>query len=67
MVRQDESNEATNVFACAVLGDAIEGSFYTGMTGAFPSVSLEDMQAYFIAYDYNTNAIIPKPIPDLKD
>ena len=37
------------------------------MTGAFPVISLEGMRYYFIAYDYDTNAIIPKPVPDLKD
>ena len=25
------------------------------------------MHYYFIAYDYDTNAVIPKPITDLKD
>ena len=30
-------------------------------------ISLEGMHYYFIAYDHDTNAIIPKPITDLKD
>ena len=37
------------------------------MTGTFPVVSLEGMHDYFIAYDYDTNAIIPKTVPDLND
>ena len=64
---QNEEDKTIHVFACAALGDAIEGTFYTDMTDAFPTMSLEGMQAYFIAYDYDTNAMIPKPISDLKD
>ena len=37
------------------------------MTGAFPVQSLEGMQAFFIAYDYDTNAIFAIPTKDLKD
>ena len=51
VITQEEEGRTINVFACAALGDAIEGTFYTDMTEAFPTVSLEGMQAYFIAYD----------------
>ena len=37
------------------------------MTGLFPVTSLENMQAYFVAYDYDTNTIFAKPCPDFKD
>ena len=37
------------------------------MTGTFLVALLEERHAYFIAYDYNTNAIIPKVVPDFKD
>ena len=37
------------VFVCAVLEDAINGAFYTDATGAFPLMSLEGMEMYYIA------------------
>ena len=37
------------------------------MTGAFPVVSLEDVHYYFIAYNYDSNAIIPTAVSVLKD
>ena len=37
------------------------------MIGAFSCMSLEDMQTYFIAYNYDSNAIIPKLVSDFKD
>ena len=36
------------------------------MTGVFPVTSLESMQAYFVAYNYDTNTIFAKPCPDFK-
>ena len=30
-------------------------------------MSLEGMHYYFVAYDYDTNTIMPKPVADLKD
>ena len=54
----EDSHSANNVFCCAVLGDATTGTFYTDMTGAFPVTSLESMQAYFVAYDYNTTTFL---------
>ena len=66
-ISQEDTACTTNIFCCAALGDAVSGTFYTDITGAFPVVSLEGMHYYFIAYDYDTNAIIPKPVTDLKD
>ena len=37
------------------------------MTGVFPVTSLENMQAYFVAYDYDTNTTIAKPCLNFKD
>ena len=37
------------------------------MTGAFPVMSLEGKQYYFVAYDYDTSAIFVIPITDLRD
>ena len=55
------------MFCSAALGDATTDTFYTDMTGAFPVTSFENMQAYFVAYDYDTNTIFAKPCLDFKD
>ena len=44
---QYDNEPENNVLVCAVLGDAISGTFYTDITQAFPVVSLEDMQTNF--------------------
>ena len=36
----------SNVFCCAALADATQGTLYTDMTGSFPVQSLEGMQAF---------------------
>ena len=64
---QEDAACTTNIFCCAALGDEVSGTFYTDITGAFPAVSLEGMHYYFIAYKYDTNTIISKPVTDLKD
>ena len=61
------THSASNVFCCAVLGNMTNGNFYTNMAGTFPVTSLENMQAYFVAYDYDTTTIFAKPCPDFKD
>ena len=43
--------QASNVFCCAALADATEGTLYTDMTGSFPVQSLEGMHAFFVAYE----------------
>ena len=63
----EDTENVCNVFCCAALGDATTGVFYTDMTGAFPVTSLENMQAYFVAYDYDTNNIFALPVPNFKD
>lgn len=59
-----DSNEANHVFCWATLADSIDGTTYTDLTGRFPTVSMENKQYVFVAYDYTTNAIIVRPIPD---
>ena len=46
-----------NIFCFAALVDKQNGTLYTDATGALPVVSLEGNQYYFVAYDYDTNAI----------
>ena len=40
---------------------------YTDATGALLAVSLEGNQYYFLAYDYNTNAVFAIPMKKLED
>ena len=58
--------QASNVFCCAALANATEGTLYTDMTGSFPVQSLEGMHAFFVAYDYDTNMIFAIPTKNLK-
>ena len=61
------SHGASTVFYCATLGDATTGTIYTDTTCAFPVTPLENMQAYFVAYDYKTNTIFAKQCLDFKE
>ncbi len=47
-----------DIFCFAALAEAITGTMYTNITGAFPVRSLKSMQYVFVAYIYNLNAII---------
>eukprot|EP00804_Cyclotella_cryptica_P028195 CCRYP_011052-RA/>CCRYP_011052-RA protein AED:0.30 eAED:0.33 QI:0/0/0/1/0.5/0.33/3/0/617 len=57
-----ESNNINHVFCWAALADQINGTTYTDLKGRFPTMSLENNQYVFIAYDYTTNAIIVRAI-----
>jgi hypothetical protein len=46
----------------AALADATTGTMYTDLTVAFPVRSFKNMQYIFIAYIYNLNAIIVRPM-----
>jgi hypothetical protein len=59
-----EHNELNHVFCWAALADQINGTTYTDLTGRFPTMSLENNQYVFVAYDYTTNAILVRPITD---
>ena len=63
----DEKNEANNIFCFAALADKQTGTMYTNQTGALPVRSLDGMQYFFIAYNYDTNYIFANPISNLKD
>ena len=41
-----DNERASNVFCCAALADATQGTLYTDMTGSFPVQSLEGMHAF---------------------
>jgi hypothetical protein len=59
-----ETNEVNHIFCWAALADQIDGTTYTDLTGRFPTMSLENKQYIFVAYDYTTNAIIVHAITD---
>ena len=57
---EDEPHDGlNNVFCFAALAEKQTGTLYTNATGALPVMSLEGNQYYFVAYDYDTNAISP--------
>ena len=51
----NESHEANNIFCFAALADKQTGTMYTDQTGALLVRSLDGMQYFFIAYNYDTN------------
>ncbi len=55
------------MFCFAALADAITGTMYTDITGAFPVRSLKSMQYVFVAYICNLNAIIVWAMPSCTD
>jgi hypothetical protein len=52
-----------DMFCFAALADATLGMMYTNITGAFAIWSFKNMQYIFVAYIYNLNAIIVRPMP----
>jgi hypothetical protein len=64
MFPPQETNTINHIFCWAALADQIDGTTYTDLTGRFPTMSLENKQYIFVAYDYTTNAIIVRAIPD---
>ncbi len=50
-------------FCFAALANAITGTMYTNITGAFPVCSFKSMQYIFFAYIYDLNAIIICAMP----
>jgi hypothetical protein len=47
-----DNHSTCNIVWLATLGDKTTGTLYTDTIGSFPVTSLEDMQAYIVAYDY---------------
>ena len=68
-IPEEEEQHAgmNNVFCFAALTDKQIGTLYTDATEALPAVSLEGNQDYFVAYDYDTNAIFVSPMKNLTD
>jgi hypothetical protein len=56
-----------DMFCFATLANAITGTMYTNITGAFPVCSFKSMQHVFVAYIYNLNAIIVWAMPSCTD
>jgi hypothetical protein len=51
-----------DMFCFAALADAMTGTMYTDLTGAFSVRSFKNMQ-YIVVYIYDLNAIIVRPMP----
>jgi hypothetical protein len=52
-----------DIFCFATLADAITGTIYTDITGAFPACSFKSMQYMFVAYINDLNASIIRAMP----
>jgi hypothetical protein len=55
------------MFCFTALANANTGTIYTDLTGAFPVRSFKNMQYIFVAYMYDLNAIIVRPMPSHAD
>jgi hypothetical protein len=53
---------AQDMFCFAALADATTGTMYTNLTGTFPVRSFKNMIYIFVAYIYDLNAIIVRPM-----
>jgi hypothetical protein len=56
-----------DMFCFATLADANKGTMYTDLTGRFPVMSFKGNQYLFVAYLYDRNAIIIRPMKSRKD
>ena len=63
----NDEPQTNNIFCYAELADKQEGTLYTDATGAFPEMSLDGKQYFFVAYDYDTNYIFAPPIANVQD
>jgi hypothetical protein len=57
-----EACVAQDMFCFAALADAMTGTMYMDLTGAFPVRSFKNMIYIFVAYIYDLNAIIVHPM-----
>jgi hypothetical protein len=62
-----EACAVQDMFCFAVLADAHTGTMYTDLISAFPVRSFKNMQYIFIAYVYDLNAIVVRPMPSRTD
>jgi hypothetical protein len=58
---------AQDMLCFATLADATSGTMYTDLIGAFPVRLFKNMQYIFVAYIYDLNAIIFRPMPSRTD
>jgi hypothetical protein len=63
MFPQHELCAMQDVFCFVALANAITGTMYTDITGAFQVQSFKSMQYIFVAYVYDLKAIIVRTIP----
>ena len=56
-----------DMFCFVALADANSGTMYTDLTGTFPVRSFKNMQYIFVAYIYDLNAIIVRPMSSRND
>ena len=63
----NDEPQTKKIFFYAALADKKEGTLYTDATRAFPEMSLDGKQYFFVAYDYNTNYIFALPIANVQD
>ena len=55
------------LFASMAYINKKDGIMYTDLTGNFPVRSIDGYTAFFILYDWTTNAILATPIKDSTD
>jgi hypothetical protein len=58
-----EACAVQDMFCFAALANAMTGTMYTDLTGAFPVRSFKNMQYILVVYIYDLNAIIVHPMP----
>jgi hypothetical protein len=56
-----------DMFCFAILADSTTGTMYTDLTGAFPVKSFRNMIYIIVAYIYDLNAIIVRPMASCTD
>ncbi len=63
----EEICAAYNIYCFAVLAGDNPGTMYTDLTGAFPVRSFHNNAYIFVAYIYDINAIMARPMPSKTD
>ena len=62
-----EHSDFNHLFCASFTIDPKNGTTYMDCTGKFPIRSLDGMVTIFVLYDWSSNAILAKPIPNVKD
>ena len=66
MFPPQETNAACEIFCFTALANSIEGTVYTDLTGKLPVRSIRGNQYIFLAYFYDANAILVRPMKTKK-